>query len=565
MANDHKLLSRCVAKLDSMSHGLTECRPKTLEKLKNTLKKESEVIFVNQILIYLLTTDSAVPLKNEEVVHKTDSDLDIAIAEAAFKRAQDEGRHFFVLPCDSDLHIEIESKVHDWYSQKLRMIDTENPAFAIASACSVDSHLDVDKITRHLEHLDIMHQWLELVSYKFPDTVSLNELSNAWEKWIEEIKANLGKASACTYHLFSSFIKQANDSIQNARIEAIGAYCEDMYINKYPAYKSYPKNQPKIEKMETSNDCGNQNHQEEPADVEERKQSLLNSPLFLWPVGIEPEVVHVILKLWATEKKPETLHQFKTFVKSVGHITYVASPRYVLMSKISKENKIDEGDEITLNVRLGSSISVKTFQLNNTSALGSVLIYPGKRKPAKGKSFQRIRSMFDRMDTSSDTSRETLRGFQEYILKTVKQLSQRTGAIMLFDDAEANERCRDNLRKYLSSLTECNGVSGNEFSNEMMKLACEQTTVPIENLINLLLKAGYLQINEVDQSVTYTPGYRRNKFIDKAGAEATFLRGWEAFYKQTEEPSDIEMGSYTRKRKFQMPLFTLKRQRLIDI
>jgi hypothetical protein len=112
MANDHKLLSRCVAKLDSMSHGLTECRPKTLEKLKNTLKKESEVIFVNQILIYLLTTDSAVPLKNEEVVNKTDSDLDIAIAETAFKRAQDEGRHFFVLPCDSDLHREIESRVH---------------------------------------------------------------------------------------------------------------------------------------------------------------------------------------------------------------------------------------------------------------------------------------------------------------------------------------------------------------------------------------------------------------------------------------------------------------------
>lgn len=112
MANDHKLLSRCVAKLDSMSHGSTELRPKSLEKLKNTLKRESEVIYVNQILICLLTMDKEVPLMNEEVVHKTDSELDTAISETVFKQAQQERRHFFVLPCDSDLHNEIESNIN---------------------------------------------------------------------------------------------------------------------------------------------------------------------------------------------------------------------------------------------------------------------------------------------------------------------------------------------------------------------------------------------------------------------------------------------------------------------
>ncbi|XP_045194203.2 uncharacterized protein LOC123549832 [Mercenaria mercenaria] len=565
MANEQKLLVKCISKLDSMSHGLTDNRPKNLEKLKNTLKKETEVIYVNQILIYLLTLDFTIPLKNEEDIHKTDSELDKEIAETVFKLAQDQGRQVFALPCDSELHHQIESKVQEWYSQKRRHVDPNNPALGIATACTINAHLDVDKIVKHLEHLDIMHQWLELVSFKFPDSEAFGELMKAWEKWTEKIKEGLGEASACTYQLFSTMIKEANDSIQNTRINEIGRYCEEMYVSKYPEYKSHRKREVKIEQMETNEESQNSEQLEMAAVSEDKKQSLLNSPLYLWPVGIEPDVVYVILKLGAAEKKPETMHHFKDFVKSIGDVTYVVSPKYMLMSHVSKENAVSEGEEVTLNVRLGSTESKKTFQLKDTSALGSVLIFPGKRKPFQGKSFKRFRRMFDRMDTSTDTAKETLRGFQEYVLKTVKHLSQSTGAALLYDDADANVRCRDSLQEYLKSLSESNGVSEEEFSKELLRRSFEIATVPADTLVNLLMKTGYLQINEVDMSVTYTPGYRKQKYMEQGTAESSFLREWERFYKQMDKPSDIEMGTYSRKRKHHMPLFDYKRQRIIDV
>lgn len=112
MANEERLLLKCISKLDSMSHGLTDNRPKSYEKLKNTLIKETQVIYVNQLMIYLLTSsDFTIPLKDEEDIHKTDTELDTEIADTVFKLAEDQGRQVFVLPCDSDLHEQIGAKV----------------------------------------------------------------------------------------------------------------------------------------------------------------------------------------------------------------------------------------------------------------------------------------------------------------------------------------------------------------------------------------------------------------------------------------------------------------------
>lgn len=462
----------------------------------------------------------------------------------------------------------------EWYQQKHRVVDPANPILGIASACTIHSRLDVDRIVRYFEQLDIVHQWLDLVSYKLPDENAFCELMKAWEKWLEKIKLCLGEASTSTYKLFSTMIREANNAIQDSRIEAIGAYCEEMYVSKYPKYKPRKTAAVKTEmEMETADENGTTISCEELSmhvPWEEKRQKLLNSPTYLWPVGIDPEAVYVIIKIMQAEKKPETLQDFKHFVKSIGDITYVTSPKYILSNVANQvpDSTLDNEDVI-LNVHLGSVESKKSFQLTDTCALGNVLTFPGKQRPYKGKSFRQLQRTFGRMDASLDSTKEIFRAFQEYVLKTAKLLSQRTGATLLFDDAESNARCRDSLQEYLASLSGNNGISEEVFSKELIRRSYELSTVPADTLVKLLIASGYLTISEVDMSVTYTPGYRSSKNVDTSSAESKYLQEWERFYKQTHsEPTDVDMSasSCRRKRKTQMPLYTFrKRQRIIDI
>lgn len=568
MANEQKVLQRCISKLDGMSHGLMDNRPKSLEKLKNTLMKETQVIYINQILIYLLTQDFTVPIKNEEHIHKADSELDLEIAEKVLQVATEQGRQVFVLPCDSDMHREVETKLTEWYNQKLRKVDPANPILEIASACTLDACLDVDRLIKRLEELDIVHQWQDLVSYKLPDEKAFEELMKVWDEWMEKIRTSLGETSACTYQLFSSLIRDANTTIQDCRIEEIGKYCEEMFASKYPKYRSKKMGEVKTEAMETSEENGSVVDEMDPGVYEENQRDVLNAPLYLLPICLDPEVAHVILKLVQAEKRPENMHDLRNFIKSIGDNAYVVSPKHIL-SKIAKETKdVYEDEEIVLNVRLGSIESKKTIQLKDTNTLGAILTFPGKNRILQGKSFRLLHHSFDHMDTSRDRTRDILRGFQEYILKTAKLLSQRTGAQLLFDDADANNRCGENLRQYLASLLGGNGISEEEFSKELARRSYEFTTVPVEELVNLLMNAGYLTINETDMSITYTPGYRKQKHVDTAIAESSYLREWERFYKQKQEPSE-EMGAslFGRKRKFKMPTYSFyrKKPKIINI
>lgn len=395
----------------------------------------------------------------------------------------------------------------------------------------------------------------------------------AWEKWLEKIKLCLGEVSTSTYKLFSTMIREANNSIQDSRIEAIGMYCDEIYASKYPKYKPRKTEAMKTELMETADENGSTISCEEQtmhAPLEAKQQKLLNSPTYLWPVGIDPEAVYVIIKLMQAEKKPETMQDFIQFVQSIGDITYVTSPRYILWNAAHQvPNSAFDNEVVTLNVHLGSVHSKKTFRLTDSCALGAVLTFPGKQRPYKGKSFRQLQRNFGRMGASLDSTKEVFRAFQEYVLKTAKLLSQRTGATLLFDDPESNARCRDSLQEYLKSLSGRNGISQEEFSKELIRRTYEQSTVPADTLVKLLIASGYLTISEVDMSVTYTPGYRSAKFVDTSSAESRYLQEWERFYKQTHSDSadvDMSASSCGRKRKTQMPLYTFrKKQRIIDI
>lgn len=111
MANDSKLLHRAIAKLDGMIHGKIDNRPKNVEKLKNVLSKETKVIYVNQMMNNLLTLDNEIPLKSNESIFMTDTELEAEIIERTFENAKQSGRQVFLIPCDSDMHRDIKTKL----------------------------------------------------------------------------------------------------------------------------------------------------------------------------------------------------------------------------------------------------------------------------------------------------------------------------------------------------------------------------------------------------------------------------------------------------------------------
>lgn len=321
--------------------------------------------------------------------------------------------------------------------------------------------------------------------------------------------------------------------------------------------------------MEISEDKHNEDVQDG-LQEKDRKSEMLNTHMYLWSVSMEPVVVFVLLRLNELEKKPESRHDLINFIRSIGNITYLISPRQ-LLSEMPAAEMAMYGEEVTFNIRLGCTASSKSFSLRDTHKLASILTFPGKNKKAHAQSFRSFRGFYDRMDTSTDQTKATLHSFQEYILKQVKQLSQRTGSVLLYGDAEANSRCRENVQNYFTSLSEKSGVTEEDFTRQIIMRSYEHTTIPAEKLLNMLKEAKYLSVNELDHSILYTQGFRKPKPVDSNDAERKYLTEWERFYRPRSKPTEQENLGFSalsiRKRKSDVPsLFQYKRPRVtIDI
>lgn len=430
-------------------------------------------------------------------------------------------------------------------------MDSACPAHAIASACMVETIIDFRKVLEVLCDIGLLEIENNSITYKFPVKKAFVVLKSALDTFGIQIRNSLGRISNNTYGSFAALIKEANDDIQKETLDEINKFCKSELDERYSRSSGLS------DAMETERTSLGERETVAHSLTRkgsERRLNVINQPMFVWPLSLEPEIAFVLLQLFETENKPKTREEIKDFIKIHGNVLYVVSPTKALLEineNIGARNTMKSTETgVSLNIYLGSSDNMA--DTDTATWLASVLKVSSKDKRFKLNKMENLLHDFGQMSTSSDTVKKKLCSFQHSVLNTAKHLALRTGSVLLFDDNEADRRCERELEIYLKN----NSIDdADALSKAIVKLCLEQSTVPVENLVSLLVKDGYLDINEMDETVQYKKGMQFVKSTkDDARIEERFLNGWETYNKHSVDETCVEMqqastSSCSRKRR----------------